>query len=218
MPDAPDVRPRRPRNSLSVPEILDAAEQVASSGLEQLTIRAVAEQLGASPMGLYRYVASKEELIEALLDRVLSRMPTAEPTDDALSDLDGFAHRHLALLLDHPWAVPGLIAHPAPGPSAVPVGEQALEVLHRLGVDDDRAVALFSGIVALNYGWASFAIARSRTEAAPSLERIQAGPDDRFPRTVAVSASMIRFGSDDHYDAVVRDLLRGITAEDGRAR
>lgn len=213
MTDSP--RPRRARNSLTIPDILDAAEAVASAGMENLTIRAVADELGSSPMGLYRYVAGKEELIEALLDRVLGRMPTVPETEDALADLAGFATAHRDLLLAHPWAVPGLIAHPLPGPNALPIGEQALRILHRLDADGARAVATFSGIVALNYGWVSFAIARRASQAAPSIRRIESGPADDFPYTLAVAEEMARFASDDHYATVVTELLGGLSRAGG---
>jgi AcrR family transcriptional regulator len=203
-------RTRRTRNSLAIPGILDAAELVASSGMQSLTIRAVADELGSSPMGLYRYVAGKEELVEALLDRVLGRMPVVSETEDPLADLAAFATAHRDLLLAHPWAVPGLIAHPMPGPNAVPIGEQALRILHRAGVDDDRAVATFSGVIALNYGWVSFSIARSAAEAAPSLRRIASGPGGDFPYTIAVGEAMGRFGGDDHYVIVLTELLSGL--------
>jgi len=209
MPDSP--RPRRTRNSLTITSILDAAEAVASTGMESLTIRAVAEELGSSPMGLYRYVAGKEELVEALLDRVLGRMPAVPESGDPLEDLAAFATAHRDLLLAHPWAVPGLIAHPLPGPNALPIGEQALRILHRLGVDGDRAVAAFSGIIALNYGWVSFSIARSATAAAPSLQRIASGPLGDFPYTTAVAEAMARFGSEDHYAMVLTGLLSGLS-------
>jgi AcrR family transcriptional regulator len=210
MTDQP--RPRRARNSLTVADILDAAEAVASNGMDAVTIRAVAERLGSSPMGLYRYVASKEELVEALLDRVLGRMPDVPETTDPLADLRAFAFTHRDLLIAHPWAVPGLIAHPLPGPNALPIGEQALRLLHRLGVEGDRAVAMFSGVIALNYGWVSFALASRAAAAAPSLERISAGPADGYPHTTAVGAAMARFGSDDHYRTVVSELLGGLAA------
>ena len=99
-------------------------------------------------MGLYRYVAGKEELVEALLDRVLGRMPAVPETADPLADLGAFATAHRDLLLAHPWAVPGLIAHPLPGPNALP---------------DRRA-----GAAAPAPRWASTAIGRSRPSAGSS--------------------------------------------------
>ncbi|MFT4294489.1 MAG: helix-turn-helix domain-containing protein [Micropruina sp.] len=199
-------RTRRRRNSLNLDEILDAAERVAADGIESLTIRAVAEQLGASPMGLYRHVAGKDELIDLLLDRVLGRMPTVPETADPLHDLACFARTHRDLLADHPWAVPALVARAAPGPNAVPIGEQCLNILARAGVQGGEAVAVFSGVLALNYGWMSFALGRRRPEASASLARIEAGPRGDFPRTAAAGPELAQFGSDRHYDVVLARL------------
>ena len=44
--------------------------------------------------------------------------------------------------------------------SAVVVGEHALAIIRRGDLTNDEAVALFSGIIALNYGWSSFTAAR----------------------------------------------------------
>ncbi|WP_395245263.1 TetR/AcrR family transcriptional regulator [Agromyces sp. MMS24-K17] len=208
--DTTATRPRRRRNSLTEYEILDAAEVVAADGYAALTMRAVADALGAAPMSLYRYFATKDDLVDALLDRVLGRIEFDPETGDARADLDAFAHRHLALLLAHPWAVAPLIAHPLPGPNAFPIGERALAILERAGTTGDEAVAVFSGILALNYGWASFALSRSAPDAASSLARLFAATAPGLPRTAAVAAEMQHYGSDDHYDRVIARLLGAI--------
>ncbi len=174
MPETPQTprRTRRPRNSLTPAGILEAAEATAETGLEALTIRAVAARLGASPMAIYRHFDSKDELLDALLDEVLGRMPPGRESADPLADLADFARRHRAMLAAHGWAVEGLIAHPLPGPNAIPIGEEALRILTRAGISGEPAVAYFSGILALNYGWTSFAHAKTQTTAAPSLRRV----------------------------------------------
>ena len=155
-------RSRRPRSSLTIEEILDVAERVAVGGIETLTIRAVATELDSSPMALYRYFNTKDELVDALLNRVLGRM--APPTESAscIEDLGVFARNHPDMLNRHQWAVTALFARPVPGPNALPMGEWALRILDRGGITDDAAVATFSGIIGLNYGWASFEVARPR--------------------------------------------------------
>jgi len=210
MTDTTSQRARWRRNSLTEEEILDAAEIVANDGDAALTMRAVADALGASPMALYRYFATKDELVDALLDRVLGRMEFAPESGDPRADLDDFAHRHLTLLLAHPWAVAPLIAHPLPGPNAFPIGEYALAILDRAGVTGDDAVAMFSGILALNYGWASFALSRRDPEAASSMVRLFAATAPDLPRTAAVAGEMQRYGSEDHYNRVIARVLHAI--------
>lgn len=206
-----DARPpRRARNSLTVESILDAAERVAATGFDALTIRAVAADLQSSPMGLYRYFGTKDELVDALLDRVLGRFEATPETSSWIEDLGTFARHHRELLGRHPWAIAPLIAHPNPGQNALPIGEIALHILHRGGITGDGAVATFSGIIALNYGWSSFTLAR---ESADSIQAPPVTTLSDFPLTIEVADALSRYGDDDHYDRVLGQLLAGIKSE-----
>lgn len=213
MADRAAPRARRTRNSLTAEGILDAAETVAA-GAGALSIRTVADELGSSAMALYRHFATKDELIDALLDRVLSRFRPVPETDDPLADLTAFLHAHHAMLRGHPWAVAELIRRPLPGPHAVPIGEQALRILARAGHHGDQAVAAFSGIIAFNYGWASFEISRLEPQGEVAVQRVAEGVPEEFPFTAAVTPAMIRYGSPEHYAWMASALVQGI----GRAR
>jgi AcrR family transcriptional regulator len=211
---------RRRRGSLGREPILDAAEEVARRGFEALTLRAVAAQLEAAPMALYRYFATKDELLNALLDRVLGRFAAAPPSDDWVADLRGFARAHRQVLLDHPWALQAFFSHPSTGRNATRVGEIALDILHRAGFDAERAVAIFGGVLALNYGWAAFATARDTRPTRPAEQVRQALATlsrAEFPRTAAVAAEMAHYASERHYDLVLEQLLIGIQADATRA-
>jgi hypothetical protein len=60
----------------------------------------------------------------------------------------------------HPWAVAGFFRHPSNGRNATRVGEHALEILTRTRFSNESIVAIFGGMLALNYGWSAFAAAR----------------------------------------------------------
>ena len=107
-------RTRRPRGSLTPDAILDAAEEVAAQGFDALTMRAVAARLGAVPMALYNHFATKDRLVDALLDRVLGRFEPEPATEDWAEDLRRFARAHRRLLARHPWAVAPLFTQPTP--------------------------------------------------------------------------------------------------------
>lgn len=208
---------RRPRNSLTAEAILDAAERVAVDGLDGLTMRAVATELSSSPMALYRYFATKDELVDALLDRVLGRFVAEPATDDWLVDLAGFCRAHARLLAEHPWAVTVLFSHPTPGINAVAIGETALAILERGGIVGVDAVTTFSALLALNYGWQAFSVARDPArpvvERAPDIAPLLAAlPADVFPRTVSVAAEMADYGSPAHYDKALGLVLAGVAA------
>jgi AcrR family transcriptional regulator len=219
LPSSSTPRSRRARNSLTVEEILDVAERVAAGGIETLTIRAVATELESSPMALYRYFSTKDELVDALLNRVLGRMEPPSESESWIEDLGGFARNHRDMLARHRWAVTALFAHPVPGPNALPIGEWALHILARGGITGDAAVATFSGIIGLNYGWASFVVARAGG-AGKSLAEDLADPGlaQLFPLTASVAGPMSRYGSADHYELVLGQLLAGIPAGAGPTR
>ena len=185
-------RTRRPRGSLTREGILDAAEAVARKSFEALTIRAVAARLQAAPMALYNHFADKDELVDALLDRVLGRFQPPPPTGDCNADLRAFAHAHRRVLTDHAWAVAPIFSRPNPGPSAVAIGDHAFAILARAGLSEDDAVAVFSGILALNYGWSSFTAARELDTSGITAEQMGA------------------YGSDAHYAFVLDRLVGGL--------
>ena len=155
-------------------------------------MRAVAGRLGAVPMALYNHFATKEELVNALLDRVLSRFSPPPATDDWTEDLRRFARAHRRVLAGHPWAVGAIFTRPNPGPSTVAIGDHAFGVLARGGFAEDEAVAAFGGILALNYGWSSFTAARDLDPTGITAE--QMGP----------------YGSDEHYEFVLDRLVSGL--------
>ena len=181
----PHPRSRAPRGSLTPERILDAAEALAEQGFGALSMRGVAARLGAAPMALYNHFGTREQLVAALLDRVLGRFGADAPTDDWVEDLHRFARAHRRLLTEHPWAVAPLFANPIPGPSAQRIGGHALAILERGGHTGDAAIAAFSGLIALNYGWSSFTVA---------------GDLD----------SRDGYGSDEHYELVLDALVHGL--------
>ena len=208
-------RKRRPRGSLTPEVILDAAETVAAQGFDALSMRAVAARLGAAPMALYNHFATEELLVDALLDRVLGRFEPEPATDDWAEDLRRFARVHRRLLVRHPWAVAPLFTQPNPGMSSVRIGELALGILRRGGFSGARAVAAFSGIIALNYGWSSFTTARDLDPGGPSHDvgaMLAQLPRTHYPLTVDVAGEMGAYGSDHHYDFVLDQLLSGLRA------
>jgi AcrR family transcriptional regulator len=212
-PAAP--RQRRQRSSVNTDEILQAAEHVARDGFEALTMRAVAAQMGASPMALYRYFATKDDLIDAMLDRVLGRIQSSAPTKDWRADLAAFATAHRAVLAEHPWAIVPLFTHSNPGVNATVISETALKILQRGNITGAESVATFCGMLALNYGWFAFTTARDATRATADPEAALGAalsmlPRDRFPLTLSVASEMSNYGSDAQYALVLSQFIAGV--------
>ena len=131
-------------------------------------MRAVAARLEAVPMALYNHFATKEQLVAALLDRVLGRFEPPPPTDDWVEDLRAFARR------PPPAARPARLGRradllqPEPGHQQRPHRRARAADPQTRRAEQSAAVAAFSGIIAINYGWASFTVARDLDPDGPS--------------------------------------------------
>jgi AcrR family transcriptional regulator len=110
-------------------EILDAALALADErGLEAVSMRAVAERTGVTPMALYPQVGSKAELLDGMVERLLSELipPGAAPAADAGGQdwrvrLRALAHAFRKLAHGHPWAATLLLRRPSVTPDAARV-------------------------------------------------------------------------------------------------
>jgi AcrR family transcriptional regulator len=102
----------QPRLPLSRQRVLRAAIKIADqSGIESLTMRRLAEELGAEAMSLYYHVASKEDLLDGIADAVVAEINDAVATTGMPPAGAGWktAVRQRILsarqvLLHHPWA------------------------------------------------------------------------------------------------------------------
>lgn len=207
---------RRRRNSITRDEIVAAARALAEAdGIDAVTVRGVATAMGAAPMSLYNHVPTREAILDAVLDEVLGELDfTEDPTAPWSAELERFALVLAAHLAKHPWAVLPLMARPDPGEQTTRVGEQALAIALRGGLDASHAVSAFAAILALVYGRAGFLAAATRAEAQPAAdiaERIRSASAERFPATAAVAAELAGYGDLMHLERAVRAVIDGLS-------
>jgi len=112
-------------------------------------------------MALYNHFHSKEELVDALLDRVFGRLRLPRHSGNWLLDVQRFARAHRRFLETVPWALPGFFRNPFPGPNTARATEFVLSVLAEAGFSTRDAVGVLSAIVALNYGATMFMIGKA---------------------------------------------------------
>lgn len=139
---------RGPRPALSRAIVIEAAIAIADSeGLPATSLRAIAEQLGVSITGLYRYVPGKIELIALMVEHARrevvvvdhpSRTGRGRLEDRAMAEWDLY-HRH-SWLLDVPMgSVPA-------GPSTVGHFDAGLAAALEAGLTSARAVSVVTAI------------------------------------------------------------------------
>ncbi|MFI5764769.1 TetR/AcrR family transcriptional regulator C-terminal domain-containing protein [Streptomyces sp. NPDC051563] len=177
-------RPRRGRKpSYSREAITAAAVALADAeGIEAVTIRKVAAEVGAGAMSLYSYAPDKETLLELMVDHVAGELPTAHtPTDDWRAELKAIAHLQRAHMLRHPWLPAALTGRRTPGPNTLAFLERALAALRPTGLDGAAKLEVFAQLTAFVAGHVAHEIAGAAALRSP--ERLAA--EVRYLTTVA---------------------------------
>jgi AcrR family transcriptional regulator len=124
-----------------------------ADGLGAVSMRKIASALGTAPASLYRYVDSRDELLELMADAVAGELDLRRPlTGDWRTDLVALAHQLRDAYRRHPWLLDLVPGRVGVGPRAVDQLEHALAALAGLDVAGPiklEAVAMLNGIVAL---------------------------------------------------------------------
>jgi len=119
-------------------QIVQAALALSNEiGVERLSMRLIAERISLSPMGLYRHFASRAEILDALVGRVLANAVTEDLPDDWPSRLHLIAQRLLVAANAHPSAFTLVLARPYRAPEAVALMKIMYGVLGDAGVAAD---------------------------------------------------------------------------------
>jgi AcrR family transcriptional regulator len=132
------------RGRLSRERILRAAlELVDSNGIESLKMRELAQALGFEAMALYRHVANKDEIVDGILDLVLSETEPARASGDWADAIRKSAISVHEALDRHPWAA-GLLVSPAGlRPPRLKLAESLLARLEDAGLSDEACYHAF---------------------------------------------------------------------------
>ena len=153
------LRPRRaargPRPAHSRDEIAAAAIRIADAeGIEAVSMRRVAAQLGTGTTSLYRYVARKQDLLDLMVDAVFGEAaPPDRPSGDWRAGLRESAHRGRAVILRHPWMALLTSGRATLGPNALRAAEYALGVIDGLGLDVDEMLVVLNTLEAFVRGY-----------------------------------------------------------------
>jgi AcrR family transcriptional regulator len=108
----------RPREALSRERVLRAAVAVADrGGVEELSMRKVALELGVVPMALYRHVANKDEMLDGMLDLVIEEIDSPPADADWKKAVRERILSARRALLRHPWAARVIESRTDPGPA-----------------------------------------------------------------------------------------------------
>ena len=216
------TEPERPR--LSKAAVVERGLALADAeGLEAVTIRRLAADLGVTPMALYWHFRSKDELLAGLAERLWAEIDVDVDRDaDWAAQLRFLLESLLHVLRTHPSASQLLLSgEKRTSESAMIANEVALEVLTRAGFDAEHAAAiarnaLFTGLmlVVSEPGFEPGLTESERVEH-QRLARVRLSllPPDKFPMLVECAVPMTACDDPDfHYKLGVDLFVAGVQA------
>ena len=140
---------------LSRERIVTTAVALADAGgFQSLSMRNIAEDLGAGTMALYRYVANKEDLLDDMVDVVFAQMYPPAVGGNWRRELRERGISARAALQRHPWAVGLMESRMRPGPASAVHHNATMGCLREAGFPFREAVHAYNLLDAYTYGFA----------------------------------------------------------------
>ncbi len=144
----------RPRTPLSRTRVLDAALVVADTGgIDALSIRHIAEELGAKPMSLYNHIAGKDDILDGIVDLVFSEITVPADDTDWKTAMRRRAYSARDALVRHPWASTLMQSRTNPGPATLRHHNAVIGCLRTAGFTIHQTAHAFSLIDSYLYGF-----------------------------------------------------------------
>ena len=216
------------RARLSKAAVVDHALALADAlGLEALTMRRLAQELGVTTMALYWHFRSKEELLAGLGDRVWAEIDIdLDPAADWSAALRGLLESLVQMLRAHPCASQLLLSgEKMHGEASLLATETALAVLQRGGFDaahgsEIARSAMWTGLMLVmsEPGYDPGFTPEERTERQrQSLIRLAMLSPSRFPCLVAAAGPMTACDPEFHYRFGMDLFIAGVVAAAAKA-
>lgn len=211
------MRKQRPRGSTTRQIVVEAAlALVDEHGLESLTIRRVAERVGAPPMSLYTHFSNKSELLDLMYVELAHRMYRDQGYDVWQAELLALCQRMRALLLEHPnWAP--LLSRSAT-PLHIPLRERVLSMMMDDGASSEHGLRALTSAILLSMGLALVELTFRTPDGESAVEKrfgkirewvaSTEGEDQAASREAFTR--MPRFRLDDMFEFTAHALIEGL--------
>lgn len=199
-----------------------AVDLVDAHGIDALTMRRLASELGVGTMTLYGCFHTKEELLDGIADFVLGQVPLGDPDGD--DQVDAVLHLARALrdtMRQHPTVVRLFSSRVISSEGALRGGFEApLAALRRAGFDGQTAVRVYGAVLTYTLGFTLFQLPRpwgpDGPETAEHRRRRRAFYEglasDDFPNMVELAEPLAAIPGEEQFEWGLRAMVAGLGA------
>jgi AcrR family transcriptional regulator len=165
---------------------LEIALQVADGeGIDAVTMRRLARELGVEAASLYHHVNGKDEILDGLVEAVAAEIELPQASSDWRGAIGERARNTRAGLRGHPWAVSLMASRTTPGPSTLRLLEAGIRCFREGGFSVVQAAHAVSAVDSYVHGFVLQEVNlpfRDESElAAMTATIMQAFPASEFP-------------------------------------
>lgn len=231
MPVAPGRARRKPapaRRALDYEQIVGAAMVVIDAeGVDAASMRRVAQELGTGAASLYAHVQNKEDLLDAVVDRVLGEVEIPAPTGDWRTDFAGLARATRDALARHRDVAKALWGRVPTGANALRLADHVYGMLRAIGLPDQ--LVAWAGPLVFDYvttdAYEGSLYAATFGDQAGSAKYFQdlgdyfgALPPERFPNIVGMASTLTTGGGEERFAFGLDVLITGLLAKAGASQ
>ncbi|MFD0361424.1 TetR/AcrR family transcriptional regulator [Nocardia sp. GCM10030253] len=193
------------RTPLSRARVLRAAVALADdTGIDSLSMRKLAQELGVVPMALYKHIANKEELLSGMVDVVVGEIGPPEPGVEWKAAVRQRILAARRALLRHPWASRVIESRAAPTPIVLAYMDSMIGMFRAGGFSVDLTHHVMHALGSRMFGFTQelFDAPQGMDPQAPALDEMSA----RYPHIMEIAGAnhdrhtVVGPGCDDQFE------------------
>ncbi|WP_327093689.1 TetR/AcrR family transcriptional regulator [Nocardia vinacea] len=168
------------RQAPGVEQIVRTAIGLADGeGPDAVSMRRIATELESGTASLYRYVASRDDLLDLMIDAVRGEVAPPELIGDWRADLTAVATHLRDTMIRHPWLASELTGRPTLGANSLRLHDTSLSAATELTSDITDAAAIVDTVHAYVFGVTAAQLAEEQAQRRTGLT------EDQWRETVA---------------------------------
>lgn len=205
------------RGTLNRDSVMDTALEIADrDGLDAVTIRAIARQLGVTPMALYTYFSDKNALYEGMRERAVVRANIMSPAGRSWqSKLEEVSRGIFRIMREHPYWIPLFTRDNGPPHSILGIVDELLTLMVQDGFLIEEALCAYGCAVTLAVGSVLFEEVMTIrgdiiVKRLTVLKEIVTHQPGRYDSLTSVVARVDRWRFDEIFEFGLKSLIAGL--------